>query len=80
MGELVELMDDEARTQLGLKPGGLWGHDLAAVGDINDLLHGHGVECESHLHLAAIDTSLEFAQAADAANEVNALVGPYTKG
>ena len=68
-------MDDEARTQFGLKPGSLGRHDLATVGNVDDLLHGHGIEGQSHLHLATVNTTFQFAQAADTANEVDALVG-----
>lgn len=36
---LVELVDDEAGAELGLKPCGLGGHDVSGVGDVHELLH-----------------------------------------
>ena len=52
----------------------LGGHDVAGVGNVHELLHRYGIEGEGHLHLPAIDTALEFAQATDASDEVDALV------
>ena len=65
-------MDDDARTELGLEPRGLGGHDVARVGDVDELLHRDGVEGESDLHLAAVDAALQLAETADAADEVDA--------
>ena len=67
-------MDYQSRAQLGLKPGGLGGHDVAGVGNIHELLHRHGIEGEGHLHLTAVDAALEFAEATDTTDEVDALV------
>ena len=39
-------MDDDARTELGLEPGGFGRHDVARVGDVDELLHRNGVEGE----------------------------------
>ena len=68
-------MDYEAGAQLGLKPGGLRGHDVAGVGNVDNLLHADGIEGEGDLHLAVVDAAFQFAEAADAAHEVDALVG-----
>ena len=72
---LAELVDHEAGAQLGLKPGGLRGHDVAGVGNVDDLLHAHGIEGEGDLHLAVVDATLQLAEATDTADEVDALVG-----
>ena len=68
-------MDDETRAQLGLKPSGLGRHDLATVGNVDNLLHGYGIEGQGHLHLATVNATFQFAQSANATNEVDALVG-----
>ena len=68
-------MDHEAGAQLGLEPGGLRRHDVAGVGNVDDLLHAHGIEGEGDLHLAVVDATFQLAEAADAADEVDALVG-----
>ena len=47
---ILQLVDYQSRAQLGLKPGGLGGHDVAGVGNIHELLHRHGIEGEGHLH------------------------------
>lgn len=67
-------MDNQTGTELRLEPGGFWGHDIAGIGNIHELLHRHGVERQSHGHLSGIDAALELAQAAYAAYEVDPLV------
>ena len=61
---LAELVDHEAGAELGLvlwlprltrQPGGLRGHDIAGVGNVDNLLHAHGIEGEGDLHLAVVD-------------------------
>lgn len=51
---LVQRMDHKAAAQLRLKPSGFGRHDVAAVGDIDNLLHGYGVERQGHFHFAAV--------------------------
>lgn len=70
----VQLVDHETGAELRLKPGSLRGHDVAGVGDVDELIHGDGVEGEGHLHLAAVDTTFQFAKTTDTADEVDALV------
>ena len=72
---LGEGVDHHARAQLGLEPRRLRRHDVARVGDVDELLHRDGVEREGHGHLAAVDAALQLAQAADASHEVNPLRG-----
>ena len=48
-------MDHEAGAELGLEPGGLRGHDVAGVGNVDNLLHAHGIEGECDLYLANVD-------------------------
>ena len=68
-------MNHQARAQFRLKPSGLGRHDVAGVGDVDDLLHAHRIERESDLHLTAVHTTFQLAEATDTANEVDALVG-----
>ena len=68
-------MDHQTGSEFRLKPCGLGRHDVAGVGDVDDLLHAHGIERESDFHLTAIDATFQLAEAADTANEVDALVG-----
>lgn len=70
----VELVNHKSGAQLGFKPRGLGGHDIAGVCYIHELLHRHGIERQSHFHLSRIHSALEFAEAADTAHEVDALV------
>ena len=72
---LIQSVNHQARAQFRLKPSGLGRHDVARVGDVDDLLHAHWIEREGHFHLTAIDATLKLAEATDTANEVNALVG-----
>ena len=71
---LVEFVDYEAGTELGFEPCGLRRHDVAGVGDVDELVHGDWVEGEGHLHLTAVNTFLELFESTDAPNEVDALV------
>ena len=64
-------MDHHTRTEFRLEPGGLRRHDVARIGNVDELLHGNRVECESRLHLAAIDTLLQLFQAANTADEID---------
>ena len=65
-------MDYQPRPQFGLEPGGFGRHDLAAVGDVHDLLHADGEESECSTHLTAVHTALEFSESTQPAYEVNA--------
>ena len=66
-------MHDETATQLRLEPSGLGRHDLAAVSDVHNLLHRDRIEGEGCTHLTAIYTTLQLAEATQAANEVDAV-------
>ena len=70
---LVQAVDGETAAELGLEPGGLGGHDIAGVGNADELVHGHGVEGKGHLHLSGIHAAGEFSQAADSAHEIDAV-------
>ncbi len=72
---LAELVDYETGTQLGLKPSGLGGHDVAGVGNVDNLFHADGIEGEGDLHFAVVHTTFQLAEATDAADEVDAFVG-----
>ena len=72
---LAEFVDHEAGAEFGLKPSGLWGHDVAGVGNIDNLFHAHGIEGECHFHLTVVHAAFQLAETADAAYEVDTLVG-----
>ena len=69
-------MNYQTTSQLRLKPRGLGRHDFSAVGNIHDLLHGDGIEGQSHTHFARINPTTKFAQATQATHEVDTLVAP----
>ena len=73
--QLIQGVDNKTRAQFRLKPSGLGRHDVARVGDVDDLLHAHRIEREGDFHLTAVDATFQLAEAADTANEVDALVG-----
>jgi len=50
----VQLMDCETGTELRLEPCGLRRHDVAAVGDVGELLHGNRIKRECNLHLTIV--------------------------
>ena len=74
-GLSVKFVDDQTRAELGLEPCGLRRHDVACISDVDELIHGHGIKGEGHLHLTAVDTAFQLAQTADTAHEVDTLVG-----
>lgn len=55
--ESVQLVDCETGTELRLEPCGLRRHDVAAVGDVGELLHGNRIKRESNLHLTIVHTT-----------------------
>ena len=74
-GLSVELVDDETGTEFRLEPCCLGRHDVAGIGNSDELSHGDGVKSERHCHLAAVHTPLEFLKSADTSDEVDSLVG-----
>ena len=68
-------MNHQAAAQFGLKPGCLGRHDLTAVGNVHNLLHGDGVESQCGTHLTAVHAAFQFAETTQSANEVDALGG-----
>ena len=66
-------MHYQPAAEFGLKPSGLWRHDLAAIGDIHDLLHRDRIECEGGTHFSTVHTTLELSQATQTANKVDAV-------
>ena len=68
-------MDHEAGAEFGLEPSGLRRHDIAGIGYVHELLHRNGIESQGHGHLARVNATLQLFEAADAAYEVDALVG-----
>ena len=67
-------MNDKAAAEFRLEPRRFWRHDFAGIGDIHDLFHRDRIECQSHLHLAAVHAAFQFAEATETADEVDALV------
>ena len=71
---IIEFVDNQATAEFWFKPSCLRRHDVSGVGDVDELLHAHGIEGESHLHFSGIDAAFEFAKTTDTANEVDSLV------
>ncbi len=72
---LLERVDNYTRTEFWLKPSSLGWHNIARVGDVDELLHRHGVERKSHSHLAAINPARQLAKATNTAHKVDSFVG-----
>ena len=72
---LAKFVYHKAGAQFRLEPSGFGRHDVAGVGNVDNLFHGNGIESKSHFHLAAVHTTFQLAQSADTANEVDTLVG-----
>ena len=64
----------EAGPQFRLKPCGLRRHDVSAVSDVGKLFHGNRIQSESNLHFTIVNTTGEFTETSDTADEVNAFV------
>jgi len=41
--QLGQLMNHQTRTELRLKPSGFRRHNITAIGNVDQLLHGHGI-------------------------------------
>ena len=67
-------MNNEAGTELRFKPSSFGRHDVAAVGNVDELAHCYRIKSQSHLHFAAVNPSLEFAETSDSAYEVDSLI------
>ena len=67
-------MDCETGTELRLEPCGLRRHDVAAVGDVGELLHGNRIKRESDLHLTIVHAAGKLAETTDSTYEINAFV------
>ena len=52
--ESAQFVDCKTGTELRLEPCGLRRHDVAAVGDVGELLHGNRIKRESDLHLTIV--------------------------
>ena len=63
MSLLHQLVDREAGAELGLEPCGLGRHDVAGVGDVDELLHRDRVEGEGDLHFAGVHAAGALARA-----------------
>lgn len=75
MRGLLEGVDEETGAEFGFEPGALRGHDLAGVGDGHELVDSGRIHGKSDCGFAGIDELDEFAGAADAADEIDALAG-----
>ena len=58
---LIQRMNRQPGTELRLEPGSLRRHYIAGIGNVGELLHRHGIECQSGLHFTRIDATLQFA-------------------
>src|SRR5690606_14465948 len=70
----IENMHKQPTLQLRLKPRGFGRHHLPRIRNRHQALDGGWVQCEGHFPFAGVDTLLQFTQAADATDEVDALV------
>ena len=68
-------MNYQSRTQLRFEPSGLGRHDIAGIGNVHQLLHGHRITRQSHFHLTADPPLLHLAQPAEPADNGETLVG-----
>ena len=71
---VVEFVDHKAGAEFGLKPCGLRRHDVACVGNVDQLIHCHGIKCKCHLHLAGVYSALQLLKSADTPYEVDTVV------
>ena len=67
-------MNNQSAAQLWLKPGCLRRHNLATVSNVHNLLHSNWMQGQCHLHLATIYTTLQLAESAKTAHEVDTLI------
>src|SRR5215469_15236118 len=65
---------DHAVSELWFEPGRFRRHDRAGVGDRHEVAHLRWIERERNGHLAGRNEPLELAEAAAAADEVDALI------
>lgn len=72
---LHELVDEHAGEKLWFEPGAFRRHDLAGVGDGDEIIHAGRAHRERNGG-AGIDAALELGETADAADKVDAFVGP----
>ena len=72
----IQLVDYKATSELGFKPGCFRWHNVAAVSNVNQLFHGYRIKGEGDFHLSAVYPFLQFFQASDATNKVNACTAP----
>src|SRR5215203_1392020 len=65
---------EQAVAQFRFEPRGLWRHDAAGVGDLDDVAHAHRMHGKADGRIATTDHPLEGVSSACTANKVNALV------
>src|ERR1700690_3496213 len=66
-----------AICQFGFEPGGFGWHDFAGIGHPHQVFHTGGMKRKGQRHASAVNTFFQFAQAADAADKIDALVAPW---
>ncbi len=67
-------MDNETRAQFWFEPGCLRRHYVSGIGNVNQLIHGYWIQCESHCHFTAVDAAFEFSKSSDTTYEIYAFV------
>ena len=55
---LIQGVDHQTGSEFRLKPSGLGRHDVAGVGDVDDLLHAHRIEREGDFPVTAFEPAL----------------------
>ena len=71
---LVEHMRPQSIGQFGLEPSRFWRHDLFGIGNCHQIFQAGREQREGDGHFAAVDPPFELGQAANAADEVDALI------
>ena len=67
-------MDGESGAELRLEPGRFRRHDIARIGNIDQLLHGNRIEGKGNFHLAAVNPAGKFSESTDPTDEINSFV------
>ena len=67
-------MRQQSVGEFGFEPGGFRRHHLAAIGNGHQVGHLRCVHGEGDRHFAAINSALQFCEAADATNEIDPFV------
>src|SRR5690554_8129148 len=68
-------MYNQTRTQLGFEPGGFGRHNIAGIGNANQLLHRYRVKGKGGFHFSGINSLLQGFESTYASHKIDALRG-----